>query len=497
MSSYSKKDLFKLLLGPLLFLLLALAPPLPMVEEAASMVKAPSPKAPQIALGGMFWVASWWVTEAVPLGLTGILAAVLFSFLGYVTWSKALTSFTNPIIWIFIGGFVLAAAFRKWGVDRRAALAIARLYKGGNPALTAFFVACLPAFFLSVTGSITASASVVFPIALSLLSMVRASDRYSEATMLALGEAATAGAMLLLISTPPNLIAKQVIESSVPGFKLTFIDWFIVGTPQAVLGLFISWFIVFKLVKFEEREVRVPLVSSERAPLSLEEKLVLAVFALTLALWILPGALAIAAGFEPGLEPLASTVSSYLPEAAPAALAVLLLGLLRTSKGPLLTMQEISEGVDWNVVFMFGGGLAMGAALDASGFSQWIALMISSTGALNTFTLSAVAALLGFLITFPASNTAAAIITTPLVASIAKGAGINPVAPVLSAALACSISSALPSTTPPMAIIYGSRKVRAATMFKVGILSDLLRLAFLVVTEPYLVSTLLALKHIP
>uniref|UniRef100_A0A7C3SL13 Citrate transporter-like domain-containing protein n=1 Tax=Thermofilum pendens TaxID=2269 RepID=A0A7C3SL13_THEPE len=233
MSSYSKKDLFKLLLGPLLFLLLALAPPLPMVEEAASMVKAPSPKAPQIALGGMFWVASWWVTEAVPLGLTGILAAVLFSFLGYVTWSKALTSFTNPIIWIFIGGFVLAAAFRKWGVDRRAALAIARLYKGGNPALTAFFVACLPAFFLSVTGSITASASVVFPIALSLLSMVRASDRYSEATMLALGEAATAGAMLLLISTPPNLIAKQVIESSVPGFKLTFIDWFIVGTPQA------------------------------------------------------------------------------------------------------------------------------------------------------------------------------------------------------------------------------------------------------------------------
>jgi len=487
----------KLLLGPLLFLLFALAPPLPMVEEAALLAKAPSPKAPQIALGGLLWVASWWVTEVVPLGLTGILAAVLFSFLGYVSWSSALTSFTNPIIWIFIGGFVLAAAFRKWGVDRRAALAIARLYRGGNPALTAFFAACLPAFLLTVTGSITASASVVFPIALSLLSMVKASDRYTEATMLALGEAATAGAMLLLISTPPNLIAKQVLESSVPGFKLTFVDWLIVGTPQAVVGLIVSWLVVFKLVKFEEKEVRVPLASGERKPPSLEEKLVLAVFATTLTLWMLPGALVIVAGFDPGFEPIASTVSKCLPEAAPAVLAVLLLGLLRTGKGPLLTMQEISEGIDWNVVFMFGGGLAMGKALDASGFSRWIALVISRAGALDTFTLSAVAALLGFLITFPASNTAAAMITAPLVASMAKGAGVNPVAPVLSAALACSISSALPSTTPPMAIVYGSRKVRAATMFKVGILSDLLRLAFLVVTEPYLVSTLLALKHIP
>ena len=485
----------KLLLGPLLFLLLALAPPLPMVEEAASLAKAPSPKAPQIALGGLLWVASWWVTEAVPLGLTGILAAVLFSFLGYVSWSTALTSFTNPIIWIFIGGFTLAAAFRKWGVDRRAALTIARLYRGGNPALTALFAACLPAFLLTVTGSITASASVVFPIALSLLSMAKASDRYTEAVMLALGEAATAGAMLLLISTPPNLIAKQVLESSVPGFKLTFTDWLIVGTPQAVVGLIISWLVVFRLVRFEEREVRIPVAEAEGRPMSLEEKLVLAVFAATLALWVLPGALMIAAGLEPGLEPLASTVSKYLPEAAPAVLAVLLLGLLRTGRGPLLTMQEISEGIDWNVVFMFGGGLAMGTALDASGFSRWVALTISRAGALDTFTLSAVAALLGFIITFPASNTAAAMITAPLVASIAKGAGVNPVAPVLSAALACSISSALPSTTPPMAIVYGSRKVRASTMFKVGIVADLLRLAVLVATEPYLVSILLAIKR--
>ncbi|MEM2475325.1 MAG: SLC13 family permease, partial [Thermofilaceae archaeon] len=227
---------------------------------------------------------------------------------------------------------------------------------------------------------------------------------------------------------------------------------------------------------------------------SKEEKLVVAVFLAVLVLWMLPGALAIAASAIPSLEPVSKTVSAYLPEAAPAVLAILALGLIRTEKGPLLTFKEIAEGVDWNVVFMFGGGLAMGLALDASGFSRWIALAISSLGALDAFSLSVIGALLGFLITFPASNTAAAMISVPLIASLARGAGINPVGPILSTALACSISSALPSTTPPMAIIYGSGKVRVSSMFKVGIVSDLLRLALLIATQPVLVNYLLTIK---
>ncbi|MEM2678354.1 MAG: SLC13 family permease [Thermofilaceae archaeon] len=483
----------KWLFGPAFLLALALAPPLPLVEEAARLIGVSLTKAPQIALGGLVWVASWWIMEVAPLGLTGLLAAVLFSFLGFVSWSSALTSFTHPIIWIFIGGFVLAKAFSKWGVDRRAAAAVARLYRGRKPSLAAFFVACLPAFLLTVTGSITASASVVYPIALSYLTSIRASDSFVEAMMLALGEAATAGAMLLLISTPPNLIAKQALESALPGFKLTFFDWFIVGTPQAFLGLFTTWLIVFKLLNVEEREVAVPNITVESRA-SREEKLVVAVFLAVLVLWMLPGALAIAASAIPSLEPISKTVSAYLPEAAPAVLAIVALGLIRTEKGPLLTFKEIAEGVDWNVVFMFGGGLAMGLALDASGFSRWIALGISSLGALDAFSLSVIGALLGFLITFPASNTAAAMISIPLIASLARGAGINPVGPILSTALACSISSALPSTTPPIAIIYGSGKVRVSSMFKVGIVSDLLRLALLIATQPVLVNYLLTVK---
>jgi len=495
------KKIVQAIIGPFLFFLLAVLPPLPFVTQASQQVKAPFPNAPQVALGGLIWVATWWIFEVAPLGLTGLLAAVLFSFLGFVSWGDSLKSFTDPIIWVFMGGFVLAKAFQVSGLDRRIALWIANLYKGQNPMIAALFVAGLPVFFLTMTGSITASTSVVYPIVLSFLALTRASDRYSEATLLLLGEAATAGAMLFLISTPPNLIAKQVIESNVPGLTLTFFDWFIVGTVQAVIGLLIVWIIVFAVLgvkKEHSLEKLQEIVIQERAklpPMSIREKIVLGVFLFALFLWLIPGLLNIAANLDPNLQTLAKTASSLLPEAVPAVLAILLLGLIKVQGRPLLTFKEISEGIDWNVVFLFGGGLAMGKALDSSGFSSWIGLIVTNSSIqLNTYTLSIIGGVLGFLITFPASNTASAIVATPLIAKIAKAAGVNPVAPVITTALACSISSAIPSTTPPMAIIYGSGKVNIKNMFKAGFLADVTRLLFLIATEPILVQFFLSLK---
>lgn len=497
----SLNNSLRLLIGPLIFLTFTLIPPLPLVSEAASSSNAAFPKAPQIALGALIWIASWWVLEVLPLGLTGLLAAIIFSMLGFVSWSEALRSFTDPIIWIFIGGFTLAKAFQVWELDKRVAIRLAKIYRGENPLLAAFFIVCMPAFLLTATGSITASASVVYPIALSYLTLVRPSARFSEALMLSLGEAATAGALLLLVSTPSNLIAKQVIEQQIPGFKLTFFDWFIIGTPQAITGLLVAWIIVFRVLKVKERVKPVMetiyVEASSLGRMKSGEKLVILVFIITLALWLTPGLLLISSSFNPEISPIAEAASKLIPEAAPAALAVFLLGFLRVGDRPLLSFQEISSGVDWNVVFLFGGGIAMGKGLDASGFSRWLALLITSSGLeLSEFTLSAIGAIMGFIITFPASNTASAIVTVPLVASIAKGTGLNPLTPVLATAMACSISSALPSTTPPMAIVYGSGMVKIRNMIKVGLLADTLRLALLILTEPFLVDLLLTIKRI-
>ena len=488
------------LVGPLL-LLLSLIIPLPGLEVVTQETGV-SPLMTKLALGTLFWVAAWWITECVPLGLTGLIPVLFFSLTGLVPWKTSLTAFTSPIIWVFIGGFVLAKAFQVWGLDRRIALKLAQLYKGENPMINAFFIAALPVFILTMTGSITASTSIVYPIVLAYLTAMGfgKDSRYAEATMLTLGQAATAGAMFLLISTPPNLIAKEVIESTMKNVTVTFVDWIIVGTPHAFIGLLVTWLIVFALLKPGVKRIsRKAIESIKLEPMKKGEKIVLTVFILTIILWMLPGLLLIYSNFNPTIAPLAKKVKTFLPEAAPAVLALFLLGLLKVDGRPVLKWKEIQEGIDWNVVFLFGGGIVLGKGLEASGFAKWIALAITNQSfiELNPWTLSVISAIMAFLITYPASNTASSLIACPIAASLSIGAGINPLPAVISAALAASISSALPSTTPPMAIVYGSKYIKLWNMFKVGMIADTIRLILLILIEPYLAIYLCQLKGIP
>ena len=161
--------LVALVLGPAMMVAWLLVPPLPGMldvvrEHGVSLLSL------KLSLGVLFWVSVWWISEVVPLAVTALLPALLLPMAGVISWKSSLTSFASGIIWVFIGGFTLAKAFRVWGLDKRVALKLASLYRGGSPALTTFFVACLPVFLLTITGSITASTSLVYPIVLSYLS---------------------------------------------------------------------------------------------------------------------------------------------------------------------------------------------------------------------------------------------------------------------------------------------------------------------------------------
>jgi len=492
------KQRIGLILGPLLFVAIVLVPtPQSMIDVAPDPSTGASEKAPLIALGTLAWVLAWWVTECVPLGIAALVPPLVFSMTKILRWDTALTSFTNPIIWIFMAGFVLAAAFRKWDLDRRIAIRLGSLYKGTNPMVAAFFVASLPVFILTLTGSITASTSVVFPFLIAYLSMigVKAGGRYSEACMLALAQAATAGAMLLLISTPPNLIAKSTVEEFAPLQDLTFLDWLLVGTPHAIIGLFVTWFVVFRVLKPEEKKVsadraKMAAVSKQLGRMSKGEKVTAGLLLLAVFLWVLPSVVKVIAGYAPELESLSTEMSRVMPEAMPAVLVIILAGLIRIRGEPVLKWDEIARGIDWNVVFLFGGGIALGFGLEASGFADWLANEVARSLGDNPgeWMIFAVSCLLGFVLTYAASNTAAALISCPIAASLALGADISPVAPIIGAALACSISSAIPSTTPPMAIVYSSGYVKIWSMFKVGIISDLLRLGALIALGPILIG---------
>ena len=500
---FSKQNI-GLVLGPVLFLVLvALPEPQSMLDAVSDIeldkgINLPD-KAPQIAFGTLLWVLVWWVTECVPLGIAALMPPLVFSMTRILPWEKSLTSFTNPIIWIFMAGFVLAAAFRKWELDRRIAVRLGSLYKGQNAMIAAFFVAALPVFVLTLTGSITASTSVVFPFLVAYLSMtgVKAGGKYSEASMLVLAQAATAGAMLLLISTPPNLIAKNTVEeyTAYTGdpVSLTFLDWLVVGTPHALAGLLITWFVVFKVINPEEKTIRadrqkMTVVAKQLGKFSRGEKVVAGLLVLAIALWMTPSIVKVIASYNTSLEGFSDDLSAVMPEAMPAVLVILLAGLIRVRREPVLKWDEIAKGIDWNVVFLFGGGIALGLGLEYSGFANWLAQGVGEALGDNPgeWTIFAVSCLLGFALTYAASNTAAALISCPIAATLAIGAGLSPIAPVIGAALACSISSAIPSTTPPMAIVYSSGYVKIWTMFKVGIISDLMRVGVLILIGPFL-----------
>jgi len=486
-----------LYLGPLLFIIVLLIPePQAMIDAAAT--RGASALSPMIALGMLLWILVWWVTECMPLGLAALAVPLVFCISGILTWDTALTTFTNPIIWIFMAGFVLAAAFRKWELDRRVSARLASMYKGNNPMVAAMFVCCLPVFLLTLTGSITASTSVVFPFLTAYLAMMnlKSDSKYSTACMLALAQAATAGAMLLLISTPPNLIAKGTAVAA--GYDLTFFDWIIVGTPHALLGLLISWVVVFKVIKPEMKTLDIDKHRVENArksfgPLSRGEKVVLGILIVAITLWMLPSMVKVVAEGNPGLVDLSNQLTNIMPEAMPAVLIILAAGLIRVKKEPILKWNEIVQGIDWNVVFLFGGGIALGLGLEASGFAGWLSASVAASIGANAsaWVIFVVSCLIGFALSYAASNTAAALISCPIALSLAVGAMVNPIPPIIGAALACSIPTAIPSTTPPMAIVYSSGRVSIWQMMKVGLVSDTLRLLVLIAIGPLLTGLII------
>jgi solute carrier family 13 (sodium-dependent dicarboxylate transporter), member 2/3/5 len=546
-----KKENMGLILGPLLFVVITLIPtPQSMVD--VNLEKPISHLSPQIALGAMMWMVIWWVTECVPLGFTSLLAPFIFITNGILPVNEALPKFADPIIWIFISGFILAAAFQKCGLDERIAYRLATFYRGNNPKIATFFIASLPVFILSMTGSITASTTIVFPFVVAFMKILNipigATNRndgnvqktlgnngvnengrqrnvgskdkrskYAEASFLSLGQAATAGAMLLLISTAPNLIAKSTVEDFVPDETISFTDWFIIGTPHAIIGLLISWSIIFVIIKPEVNSLS---ASYERfrtnvkrmGKITTEEKVVLCILFAALILWIVPSLLR---SFYPDtvsgdnnetvdiVSVLFYNLARNVPESVPALLIILAIGLIKirkikvigekitdTTTFPLLSWNEMLKAIDWNIVFLFGGGLVLGLGIESSGLALWIGNQISDNAGAN-FTASsifAISAILGFILSYAASNTASAVIACPIAASLAIGAGFNPIPPIIAAGLGASISSAIPSTTPPMAIIYSSRAVSILNMFKTGMISDLLRLAILIFIGPMLID---------
>lgn len=415
-------------------------------------------------------MAIWWMTEAIPIAATALVPLVLFPILGIADIGAAAAPYANPLIFLFLGGFLIAAGMERWNLHRRIALRIIHMMGPRPGAILAGFTAA--SAFLSMWVSNTATAIMMLPIGLSVVALVRREgdpqgDNFATALMLIIAYACSLGGMSTLIGTPPNaFFAGFMLESY--GVSIGFVEWMQIGLPLTIIALPLMYFVLTRVVypvKIREIPGGASFIASELAAMgSMEraERMVAAVFFSAALLWIT----------RPLLEP----VVPGLSDAGIAMSMGLLLFLLPAdaSRGVFLLEWDDAERLPWGVLILFGGGLSLASAIDGTGLAAWLG---SQTELITDWPLFLVILVVTAAIVFLTeltSNIATAAAFLPIVASVAVGLGHSPVVLAVPAVLAASCAFMLPVATPPNAIVYGSSFVTIPKMAKAGIVLNVL-----------------------
>jgi len=467
-----------LALAPLVFLVLWLTP----LEVA--------PEAHRLA-AIMGAVVVLWVSEAIPMAMTAFLGVAGAVVLGVAPATVAFAPFADPLIFLFIGTFMLAQAIFFHGLDRRFAFAILSLPGvGESPGRVLVAYACV-ACAISMWISNTATVAMMFPIGVSLLgaleSRAGAALPASFGTVLLLSNAfgASIGGIATPVGTPPNLIGLGFIRREL-GVDLPFFSWMALGLP--IVALLLSW-ALFDLARAgAPRGVRLvgaaELVRRERealGPWSLGEKNTLVAFAATVFFWVLPGAVALVAGQD---APAYAWLVTHLPEGVVALLGAGLLFVLPTNLGRhefTLPWREAVK-IDWWIVFLYGGGIALGTLAFKTGLAEALGRSLTDLlGVQSAFGLIALSTALATILSETTSNTASANMVVPVVIAFAQSAGIDPVLPALAATMGASLGFMLPVSTPCNAIVYGSGRIPLPRMIRHGIVLDVAGIVAIVI----------------
>jgi len=427
----------------------------------------------------------YWITESIPIPATALLGAVLCILLGIDEEKKVLASFANPIIFLFMGSFMIARAMRIHKLDLRLAYFIlSRKFLGQSQLGIVLAVAFLSAF-LSMWISNTATAAMVFPVALGIITSISEAQKesadltgFKTGLMLIVAYASSIGGIATPVGTPPNLIGLGMLET-ILGKKISFFSWMLLGVPLAAvtLALLIFFFKALFRIKRKQLENLGQQIQAKRKAVgnwTKGQKNTLIAFLTAVTLWVLPGLIAILSSTSSGLY---DFYNSRIPEAAAAILAALLLFVLPVNwkqREFTLTWREAVQ-IDWGTILLFGGGLTLGSLMFSTGLAEKLGFwIISLTGASSLWAITLIAIITAVFISETTSNTASASMVVPVVIAIAQSAGVSPLPPALGATLGASFGFMLPVSTPPNAIVYSSGFIPITRMIKAGIGLDLL-----------------------
>ena len=432
----------------------------------------------------------WWMTEALPIPATALAPLVLFPTLGDTGINEVGASYGNNVIFLFMGGFMLALAMQRWNLHRRMALITLKAMGPRPGAMIAGFM--IATGFLSMWVSNTATAVMMLPLGMSVLLLVAkvvpgmgtktvtdagetiVKSNFGTALMLGIAYSASIGSLGTIIGTPPNTLLVGYLNENF-GINIGFGQWMLVGVPLAVVFMFLAWLLLTKVL-FRPEIKEIPggrqLIKDELAllgPVSKGEKRVLAIFLLAAFLWI----------FVPLIW--------ENPPISDAGIAILI-GLLLfivpggSAKGVRLLDWASAVQLPWGVLLLFGGGLALSAQFGSSGLTEWIGDVASGLGGLPTWLIVAIiaAAILG--LTELTSNTATAATFLPVAGGIALGIGADPLLLTIPVALAATCAFMLPVATPPNAVAFGTGYVKIGEMIKGGLWLNLIAVVLVTIT---------------
>ena len=421
-----------------------------------------------------------WVTEALPLPVTALLGASACVALGVAPAREVFAPFADPLMFLFIGAFILARGIFLHGLDRRVAYAVLSLpWVGARPAriLVAFGAATA---LLSAWISNTATTAMMFGIGLSILAALRSQTasgaidpRYATALMLMTSFAASIGGLATPVGTPPNLIGIGFIRSQL-GVEIAFFQWMLIGIPVVALlfGFLAVYLNVVGPSGLRELPAGAELIRHERAqlgPWTTGQRSVAIAFGLTVALWVVPGVAALVAGEG---SPVYLALSRRIPEGVAALVGASLLFVLPGKDGPAITWREATQ-IDWGVVLLYGGGFALGVLSFQTGLAEGVGRGLTSLLPVHgSFGLLVASVVLATILSETTSNTASANMVVPVVIAIARAAGLDPLEAALGATLGSSLGFMLPVSTPCNAIVYGSGYIPLGRMIRWGFLLD-------------------------
>ena len=432
-------------------------------------------------------MAAWWVTEAIPIPATALLPLLLFPLLGILPIGDAASPYANPVIYLFMGGFLIAAALEQCGLHRRMALVIIRA-GGTQPArlIGAFMVATA---FLSMWVSNTATVAMMLPLALSIIGVVRAGapdgardPHFAVAMLLGLAYASSIGGIGTLIGTPPNALLAGFMSETY-GVTIGFRQWMLLGVPLVVVSLPIAWLALTKLVypvSGEEIAGGRSVVRAQMRELgaaSREEWTVGVITAITAAAWVFRPQLAV---LVPGISDTGIAIGGAL-----------LLFLVPASRDgrPALDWAA-AERLPWGVLVLFGGGLSLAAAIQDTGLAGWIGASLSFVGGWPLLPVILVVTTVVVFLTELTSNTATAAAFLPVVGALAGAIFVDPMLLAVPTAIAASCAFMMPVATPPNAIVYGSGEIAIGDMLRAGLILNVIMVVIVTAASVVLVPAL-------